>query len=296
MSSHVPSVRDKVVTIRDLVEKNKAQIQAALPKHMSTDRMVRVLMTSVQTVPRLIDCTPRSLLAAVIQCSQLGLEPGILGHVYLVPFRNRKSNTTEVQVIPGYKGLLLLARRSGEISTIQAHVVRHGDKFSYSYGLNPMLMHTPSDEPAYQTVEEIVNTETGETRRSVVERPITHFYAIAKLKDGGVQFEVMTKRDVDAHRDRYSRAAQDGPWVTNYDQMGLKTVLRQLGKLLPASIELQTGVTLSERAEVQIPQDLELPEGVVAPEDESAPEANGKAPTAGQATLDKLAETVGGAS
>jgi recombination protein RecT len=264
----LPSLRDKVTTVRDLFLANREQIQMALPRHLNAERMIRVAMTSFSTTPKLMDCTPRSLLGAVIQCAQLGLEPGLLGHAYLIPFWNSKARAMEVQLIVGYRGLLQLARRSGEISTIVAHEVRQGDRFTYHYGLTPALQHGPS--------------EAAERQQAA----ITHFYAVARLKDGGSQFEVMTRAEIDAHRDRYSRAAKDGPWVTNYAEMGLKTVLRRLAKLLPCSIELQQAVVLDEHAEQQIPQDLGA---LVEPEDAAD---NGRAAVVPGKALDRLAETL----
>jgi recombination protein RecT len=236
MTDPLPTMKDKVSTVRDLILKNRAQIEMALPRHLHVERLIRTALTSFSTTPGLLDCTPRSLLGAVIQCAQLGLEPGTLGMAYLIPFKNTKAGTTEVQFIPGYRGLLTLARRSGDISTIDAHCVYAGDAFSYKYGLDPKLDHTPTDKP----------------ERGV----ITHVYAVARLKDGGWQFGVMTKAEVDSHRDRYSRAAKSGPWQTEYPEMAKKTVLRRLCKLLPASVELQTAVSLDERAELQLPQGL----------------------------------------
>ncbi len=226
----LPTLRAKVDTIRALMETNRGAFVAALPRHMNADRLIRVALTSFNLTPKLLDCTPRSLLGAVIQCAQLGLEPGVLGHAYLIPYGK------DVQLVVGYKGLLQLSRRSGEISTVTAHEVCAKDKFSYRYGLAPQLDHVPSEE-----------ADRG---------PITHFYAVVKLKDGGAQFEVMTKAQVDAHRDRYSRAAKNGPWVTEYPEMGKKTVLRRVFKLSPASIEIQQAVELDERAELQLPQHL----------------------------------------
>jgi len=254
------SLKDKVTTVRDLMLSNKEQILAALPRHLSVDRLIRTAMTSVSTTPGLMDCTPRSLLGAVIQCAQLGLEPGILGMAYLVPFRNNRQGTQEVQFIPGYKGLIALARRSGEISTIMAHAVHAQDQFQYEFGTDPRLVHVPSEAP-----------DRG---------AVTHYYAVARLKDGGVQFEVMQRAEVEAHRDRYSKAAKMGPWVTEFDEMAKKTVLRRLCKLLPASIELHTAIALDERAEAQIPQGL----GDLA----ALPEPEGEAKSA----LDRLAETL----
>jgi recombination protein RecT len=223
-------------TIRQLFEANRAALAMAIPRHLSVDRMLRTALTCFSITPQLLECSPRSLLGAVVQCAQLGLEPGILGMAYLVPFRDRKRGTTEVTLIPGYRGLLDLARRSGEISTIQAHGVRRKDRFNYRYGLDPQLDHIPSED-----------TDRGE---------LSHVYAIARLKDGGVQFEVMTRPEIDAHRDRYSRASAIGPWQTEYEEMAKKTVLRKLCKLLPASIELHQAVALDEHAEAGLPQDL----------------------------------------
>lgn len=240
MSSQVPALKDKVSTIRTLMEQNKGAFMAALPRHMNADRMIRVALTSFNLTPKLLDCTPRSLLGAVVQCAQLGLEPGVLGHAYLIPYGK------DVQLIVGYKGLIQLARRSGEISTVTAHEVYAKDRFTYEYGLEPKLVHIPSEDE-----------QRGE---------ITHFYAVVKLKDGGAQFDVMTKAQVDHHRDRYSRAAKQGPWVTEYPEMGKKTVLRRVLKLSPASIEIQQAVDLDERAELQLPQHLGELSGMPAEE------------------------------
>ena len=250
--STVPALRDKVTTIRQMMTDNKAAFAAALPRHMNADRLIRVALTSFNLTPKLLDCTPRSLFGAVIQCAQLGLEPGVLGHAYLIPYGK------DVQLVIGYKGLIQLSRRSGEISTVTAHEVRTKDKFTYQYGLEPKLVHVPSED-----------ADRGE---------ISHFYAVVRLKDGGSQFEVMTKAQVDLHRDRYSRAAKNGPWVTEYPEMGKKTVLRRVLKLSPASIEIQHAVVLDEHAELQIPQHL----GDLAPLPPDEPEPAG--------ALDQLAE------
>jgi len=220
----------KVANIRGLLEKSKSQMALALPKHVTVDRLLRIAMTSIQKTPKLLDCSPQSLIAAVMQSAQLGLEPdGVLGQAYLVPYK------TTCQLIPGYKGLLKLARQSGELSTIQAHAVRENDHFEFGYGLDPFLRHIPSlDDPG----------------------DIMAFYAVARLKDGGYQFEVMSKKDVDGIRAR-SMAAASGPWVSDYEEMGKKTVIRRLSKMLPASVELARAVVLDERADAGISQDID---------------------------------------
>jgi recombination protein RecT len=243
--TRIVPLKQKVEDVRALLVQHKAQIAMALPRHLSADRMLRVAMTAVQRTPKLLDCTKGSLFAAIIQASQLGLEPdGVLGLAYLIPFRNNKKNVSEVQFLPGYRGLIDLARRSGNLSTIEARVVHDGDSFDYQYGLEPRLIHIPEKTPP-----------DGRTIKFV--------YAIGKLKDGGAQFEVMTSAEIDAIRSN-SRAANDGPWVEHWPEMAKKTVLRRLCKLLPVSIELQRAVALDELVEAGLPQELETLDEVPA--------------------------------
>lgn len=231
------SLKEKSTTIRAMIDRSRGQIAAALPRHMTAERMIRVVNTAIQKVPELLDCDPRSLAGAIIQASQLGLEPdGTLGHAYLIPFNNRKSGKKEVQFIPGYKGLIELARRSGQISTIYARVVHANDTYAMSQGLHPKLEHTPTD---------------GEPGAMIAA------YAVATLRDGGAQFEWLWKREVDAVRAQ-SRAGNSGPWVTHYDEMAKKTALRRLCKLLPTSPELARAVALDEQAEAAVPQGLDI--------------------------------------
>ncbi len=247
----------KADNIRTMLEKAKPQIALALPRHLSADRMLRISMTSIRRTPALLGCNPQSLLGAIMQASQLGLEPdGVLGMSYLIPFKD------EVQLIVGYKGLIDLARRSGQLSTIYARVVYAKDQFEYAYGLSERLEHIPSGEE-----------DPGE---------IVAAYAVAKLKDGAVQFECMTRREIDAIRKR-SRAGESGPWVTDFPEMAKKTVLRRLCKMLPASVELARAVALDERADLGLPQQLE--DVIDAPE----VKANGK-PTLSDVVAAEAAE------
>lgn len=234
--------KEKVNTVRDLLNKAKSQIALALPKHLDADRLLRITMTSVQKTPKLLDCDRASLLGAVIQSAQLGLEPdGVTGEAYLVPYKDK------AQLIPGYKGLMKLARQSGEVSTISARVVREGDFFKYHFGMNEVLEHEPN-----------MNDDTGD---------LTFVYAVAKLKDGGEQFEVMSRRQVEAIRNR-SRAAESGPWVTDYEEMAKKTVLRRLCKMLPQSTALARAIALDERVDAGLDQEFETV--IDVPEDRQA--------------------------
>ena len=224
-------------TIADLMSdaKIKAQMALALPKHMTADRLARIATTEMRRVPALANCSPESFLGAIMQCAQLGIEPSnSLGHAYLIPFGNGKDKQgrANVQLIIGYRGMIDLARRSGQIVSLSARAVYENDDFSYEYGLHENLTHKPSED------------NTGK---------LTHVYAVARLKDGGIQFEVMSRAQVDAIRAQ-SKAGNSGPWQTHYEEMAKKTVIRRLFKYLPVSIEIQKAVGLDEQAEAGIDQ------------------------------------------
>lgn len=205
-------------TIAAYLKKMGPEIEKALPSHMNPDRMARIALTTIRTNPKLLEASIPSLLGAVMQAAQLGLEPGLIGHCYLVPFRNGKTGQTDVQFIIGYKGMIDLARRSGQIENIYAHAVYSHDEFDYELGLEPKLKHKPYMEG-----------DRGE---------FIGAYAVAHFKDGGYQFEFMPKSEIDKRRKR-SKAANNGPWVTDFEEMAKKTVIRHMWKYLPISIEIQ---------------------------------------------------------
>lgn len=217
-------------TIHEYLKKMGPEIARALPKHMDPDRLARVAMTVIRTNPQLLQCNVQSLMGAVMQCAQLGLEPGLLGHAYLIPFRNTKQNTMDVQFIIGYRGMIDLARRSGNIQSIYAHAVYENDEFEYEYGLQPALKHKPA------------MTDRGK---------IIGFYAVAHFKDGGYQFEFMPIEEIEKRRQR-SKAANNGPWVTDFEEMGKKTVIRHMFKYLPVSVEIMRDITKDETAPADI--------------------------------------------
>jgi len=232
----------KPTTIHGFLETYKAEIARALPKHMTADRMARIALTEFRKNPALMKCDPATLFGAVIQCAQLGLEPGgTMGHAYLIPFENKKRGTTDVQFIVGYRGMLDLARRSGQIVSISAREVCANDKFAYRYGIDETIEHVPAEG------------ERGE---------LTHVYAVAKLKDGGVQFEVLTRAQIEDIRNAsqgYKTAIKfnrtDSPWISHFHEMAKKTAIRRLFKYLPVSIEIQLAVGLDEAGEEGISQD-----------------------------------------
>lgn len=212
----------------------RAQIVAALPKHVTAERLARVALTTIRTNPLLLQCTLPSLLAGAMQAFQLGLELGIMGHAYLVPFKRNVAPkgqppqfVYEATFIIGYKGLLDLARRSGNVVSIGADAIYSNDKFVYRRGYVEVLEH----EPNYSDRGQLIG-----------------FYAYATTKDGGRFPTVMTVEDVDKIRAR-SKAKDNGPWVTDYEEMGKKTVLRRLCKTLPMSIEIARTILDDEKLE-----------------------------------------------
>ena len=218
-----------VAQFRDFLEKQRHQIAAALPKHVSPDRMIRLACTEFSKNPLLQKCTPVSVFGSIIQASQLGLEIGVLGQAYLVPYRNNKAGGIyEAQMIPGYKGLISLARRSGEVSSIETHIVYARDEFSLQLGIDSSIKHVP-----------YLEGDRGAPRL---------VYGVAKFKDGGHHFEWMPLTEVDRIRAR-SKASNSGPWVTDYEQMVRKTLIRRMANYLPMSIELANAIQIGDAAD-----------------------------------------------
>lgn len=216
--------------ISDLIKTSWPRIEAVMPKHMSSERMYQLAISTVNQTPQLAECDAPSLLSCLMKCSALGLEPSAvdgLGRAYILPFRNRKTGRTEATFIVGYKGMLDLARRSGEIKDISARAVYEGDEFEYEFGLEEKLKHKPASKTHGKD-----------------EKP-THVYMVAHFKDGGHFMDVMTIDEVEAVRQR-SKASNNGPWVTDYAAMAKKTVIRRAFPYLPASVEAQQAVAADE--------------------------------------------------
>lgn len=224
--------------VKTFFESQKATLAAVLPKHVSPDRMLKIALGALRTTPKLMECTVESLMGAVVQCSQLGVEPNTpLGHAYLIPFEKKKkvgnqwvTDKIETQIVIGYKGLIDLARRSGQVVSIAAHAVHENDHFDYAYGLDEKLEHKPAMSARGRVIA---------------------FYAVAKLVGGGHAFEVMSAEQVNEIRDasqnyKFARDKDKTVWGQHYEEMGRKTVLRRLFKYLPVSIELASAAALDD--------------------------------------------------
>lgn len=193
------------------------QLQMALPKFFDTDRFVRSAISDFRLNPALQECSVPSVLGFYMQAAMCGLEPSsVLGQCYPVPFNNRNTGQKECQFIIGYRGMASIARRSGEVLSIDAKIVHEKDTFELVYGLESNITHVP-----------YLEGDPG---------AMLGAYCIVKFKDGSHQFEYMPKYKIDQHRSR-SKAGKCGPWVTDYEEMAKKTVFRSIFKWLPVSIE-----------------------------------------------------------
>lgn len=257
--------RTESVNLASFLQNNLAdQIQIAVPKHLSPDRMVRIALTAIRTTPKLALCDQHSFAAAVMNAAALGLEVNTpLGHAYLIPRLMKQrdgSKRMECTLQIGYQGMIDLARRSGQVSSIYAFTVHEGDEFAYRLGLDPDVTHVPNLDVARHAGN------------------MTHVYAVAKLRgeEGDRQFVVLSKRDVE---ERKARGVGGPAWRTDYLAMARKTAVRALFTMLPKSPEMarastvddaETGVISSRRALDPL-LDEQLVEAGVLPPDADEP-------------------------
>lgn len=206
-------------TLQDLVKQQLPRIRNMLPKlGLTPERLASICIQEARTTPALLECSVDSIVGAVLQAAQVGLEPGPLGHAYLIPRYSKKTRSKECTFFISYKGALELARRSGTLKSIEAREVCETDEFRFRFGLEEELHHVPA------------NGDRG---------PITHVYGIARFKDGGHYWTVMSRSDIDARGRRSETWGKEwSPWKTDYAAMARKTVIRAMVPFLPLSTEV----------------------------------------------------------
>lgn len=222
----------KNMGIPDIVKALGPELKKALPSVITPERFTRIALSALNNTPQLKDCTPMSFISALLNAGQLGLEVNSpLGQAYLIPYKNKGVLETQFQI--GYRGLIDLAYRNGQMQTIQAQVVYENDYFEYEYGLNPKLVHRPAE------------SDRGEP---------TYFYGLFKTTNGGFGFSVMSKADMDTFASTYSKAfgSSYSPWKTNYEEMGKKTVIKQALKYAPLKTEFQRALSTDESIKTKI--------------------------------------------
>lgn len=236
-------------SIVQLIQASVKELEKAVPSCMSAERLARVALTTIRLNPKLADCTPQSFLGALFQSAQLGLEPNVEGQAYLIPYSNSKLQNgkwikvPEVQFQIGYKGYIELFYRHSNAVSIDMHTVYENDLFEYSYGTESYIKHSPSLK------------ERGEA---------IAYYAVAKLKNGGTLFKVMGKDACIEHGKSHSKVfdketktfKKDSPWAKDPDAMCKKTVLIQLAKLLPKSVELQKAFAMDNTTKSIVKADM----------------------------------------
>ena len=230
-NAQVVEKKNPTRTVLDMIEANKAEIARALPSHVPADRFVKTVATSIRENPKLLQCSAESLVSAVMTCAQLGLEPGPLGHVYLIPYSNKKEINgetkwiQEVEVQLGYKGLLDLAYRGGEVEYIAAN-------------------------PVYENETVDIDRASGEVTHpywfDIDPGRLVGFYAVARTKSGQQWVEPMRIEEVEKIR-RSSKNGNSPAWANYFDEMGRKVALKRLCKKLPISIETAKAIHVDDK-------------------------------------------------
>ena len=225
----------QIITVKDFMEKQRDLIARVLPKTITPERMLGIFTMILKSSPILSSCSQKSLIGAVIQTAQLGLQPGNMGHVHLVPFTNR--GIKEVQLIIGYKGFVELVNRSGKASILNAEVVYEKDQFQYEQGLNPILRHIPA---------------LGERGEKI------GVYCIAKnLLANEKVFVYLQKEEIEKVKNASRAADSDySPWKTWPEEMWKKTAVKRISKLLPLSAEEQAAIGADETIKTKIDEEM----------------------------------------
>lgn len=230
-------------SVKQLVANYQNEFAKALPAVMTGERFARIATTALTQTPELQKCTPSSFMGALLTAAQLGLEPNTpLGQAYLIPYNRNVKNGNEWLTIKecsfqlGYRGLLELAHRSGELKDLSAQIVYENDTFEYELGLEPKLKHIPAMK------------NRGE---------IAWVYAVYHLVSGGFGFEVMSYDDIERHRKQFSAASNKGksPWTTNWEAMAKKTVIKKALKYAPLKSDFVKAAQIDDGAVLDVKDD-----------------------------------------
>lgn len=220
-----PPARAEGRDIKTYLERSADRLAAVLPRHMTPEKQIQIVATMVYKTPKLAQCDPASIVAAVMEASELGLSLSrSAGEAWLVPYWNSKARVNECQFQPGYKGLVKLAYQSNKVAMIDARPVFKGDVFRFAYTPDLEFYHEPRGQS----------------------KTLASAYAYAKLSTGERLIRVLDADEVERVRLR-SKSADAGPWQTDYVEMALKTAVRRLCKMLPKSEDLIRAIEADER-------------------------------------------------
>lgn len=262
-----PAKADLSTVVKETLERQSTAFQTVLPGETDPKRFTRLVISAVKATPQLMRCFitkqgQDSLLIAAMQAASVGLEPNTVAQdAWILPRKNKQVD--EAQLIVGYRGLLKLVRRSGQLKHVSAHTVHANDLFEYHYGL----------ESDHLLLREAPAFGRGE---------LTHVYAIARFTNGGVTFVVLNEEDVHKRRamsPSYNSPRQRAmsPWVTWTEAMWRKSALRALVPYLELSPE-EMGVIAADESRLRFDSNVgaivadeetfELPESDDEPEEE----------------------------
>lgn len=227
---------EKSLELRDWLQSDniKRQFELALPKWMSVDRFLRVAGSAIMKNPRLQDCTPQSILVALMQAAQLGLEP-VLGRAHLIPYKNNKTGAFEVQFQVGYQGFIDMAERTDKFAGITAHCVYVNDIFDIELGTVETIRHKPADG------------ERGALKGC---------YTVWTRKDGRKAFSYLSIQEI--YRKFRSRSmawsyaekgSKDSPWHSDPDEMAKKSMIKHHAKMEPAAIDVMQAVQVDDASD-----------------------------------------------
>lgn len=241
-----PKGDNPIRALSAFLETRLANLAAILPKHMDATRLTRIAVTVFANNRRLQECDQLSIYASLLQSAALGLEIGT--HAHLVPYRV-KGGGYRCQLIPDYRGLLELIRRTGQVTAVRTEVVYADDVFELELGTRVRCVHIPNLNPP--DVREVIAV-----------------YGVADFTAGGQHFEWMSRRQVEGIRRRSKASGEDSPWQTDYDQMARKTLIRRMSKYLPSSVELRQALEVERIAETGVA--TKLVDGVILPDENGA--------------------------
>jgi recombination protein RecT len=228
--ANVPAVNNnKIMDLKAVLDRSARSIKDVAASNITPERIVKMALVAASRNPDLLLCDPQSILRCLMDASQLGLEPFTgIDRSYIIPRNNKVTGKKEATFMPSYRGLVDLARRSGQLKSISADIIHENDKFEIEKGLNPRLVHVPN-----------YSKDRG--------KPIL-IYAVAQLKDGGNQFEVLTFDEVEAIRLK-APSGRSGAWVGSWGEMAKKTAIRRISKLLPMAVEFEKAIAYDNAAE-----------------------------------------------
>lgn len=231
-----------------MMSKIEPFVEDALPDTVGKERFLNICLTTLRRNPKLLNCDRKSLCGAMVQAAQLGLQPNTLGQAYILPYKD------EAQLIIGYRGMIDLARRSGDLESINARCVYANDEFDLKFGIEEELTHRPYYLTGAENKGEMIGA-----------------YVVARLQGDAHHIEFMPKDEIDSIRNSASGSDRsDSPWQSDYEEMAKKTVVRRAFKYLPVSTDAQRAAEADQSVQTFDEQEGDVVPATVVQESEDS--------------------------